>query len=671
MKIEDIIKQIGDATALGDWRQVQSLAGTLKTRARDNGHGISGQAAMALVDALAQGVTLGAGALGGADSSGVFDKLETLLKAEPLDRTALKTNWDSMYGVLADSTVAVSETRLLGLMDVMRSKRMFESLAKTGDRAITRFPDNLKMKRLYAQALIDQGQVHAAIMLLEGQTAALEQKIKDGKAEPADRAEYKEMCGLLGRSNKQIYIDNVRSISAPTSVRESFKPYLRKAVENYKKIYELGDPGVEHWHGVNLAALLRVAGQDKHHDIVALFPKSAGQVATDIINKQKATADAGDDVWTIASVAEAYLIAGDQKSAAEYIRRYVEKPIDNFAIMATSRQFEEVLRISEGDHGTAEILAILKAKQVSSPEARFILNGDTLHKQAAVANSPEYKQLHEDITKNLTGAHLETMTAGGSFLTLELLSNVVQCAQAIAAMNDPQGKTWGTGFLVRGESIKAGWGNDIYLVTNAHVLSCPTWKGEHTPNSPLRPEIARLVLQATSGRAPLTLEKTASFQSRPGVFDATIIKVVGDTTNLKTLEFFPPNEKVVAEDPDNPRMSSPNTVSVIGCPLGGPLSLSIVGTLEGANGILIDIGPRGDKWEDPIYLHYRAPTQPGNSGSPVFCTKTWKVVGLHHEGFDEFHGRPRLAGRTGKNFGNEGISIQSIRRAVERDGRNV
>ena len=53
MKIEDIIKQIGDATALGDWRQVQSLAGTLKTRARDNGHGISGQAAMALVDALA------------------------------------------------------------------------------------------------------------------------------------------------------------------------------------------------------------------------------------------------------------------------------------------------------------------------------------------------------------------------------------------------------------------------------------------------------------------------------------------------------------------------------------------------------------------------------------------------------------------------------------------
>ena len=91
--------------------------------------------------------------------------------------------------------------------------------------------------------------------------------------------------------------------------------------------------------------------------------------------------------------------------------------------------------------------------------------------------------------------------------------------------------------------------------------------------------------------------------------------------------------------------------------------------LDGANGVLIDIGPRGSAVEDPIYLHYRAPTQPGNSGSPVFDTKTWKVVGLHHAGFDDFDGRPRLAGRTGKNYGNEGISIQSICRAVARLGR--
>ena len=63
-------------------------------------------------------------------------------------------------------------------------------------------------------------------------------------------------------------------------------------------------------------------------------------------------------------------------------------------------------------------------------------------------------------------------------------------------------------------------------------------------------------------------------------------------------------------------------------------------------------------------MHYRAPTEPGNSGSPVFETGNWSVIGLHHMGFDQFDGRAKLNGKPGTNHANEGISIKSIRRAV-------
>ena len=162
----------------------------------------------------------------------------------------------------------------------------------------------------------------------------------------------------------------------------------------------------------------------------------------------------------------------------------------------------------------------------------------------------------------------------------------------------------------------------------------------------------------------MTLNNCAEFQRNPATLDVTIIRVNCDKSKVKTLALCPDGTRLVPEDPENPATSNPSKVSVIGCPLGGPLSLSLVGDLQGANGVLVDIGGRSATDTDPLYLHYRAPTEHGNSGSPVFETKTWTVVGLHHEGFDKMSGRPRLNGAKGMNLGNEGISIRSICRAV-------
>ncbi len=131
------------------------------------------------------------------------------------------------------------------------------------------------------------------------------------------------------------------------------------------------------------------------------------------------------------------------------------------------------------------------------------------------------------------------------------------------------------------------------------------------------------------------------------------------------LDLCPVGTKLRPVDPDRGETSGTSSrISVIGYPLGGPLSLSVVGSITGANGLLVDVGGRRKNEADPTYLHYRAPTEPGNSGSPVFETENWTVVGLHHEGFDQFDGRPKLDGKPGKSYANEGISIHSIARAA-------
>jgi V8-like Glu-specific endopeptidase len=55
-------------------------------------------------------------------------------------------------------------------------------------------------------------------------------------------------------------------------------------------------------------------------------------------------------------------------------------------------------------------------------------------------------------------------------------------------------------------------------------------------------------------------------------------------------------------------------------------------------------------------LHYRAPTEPGSSGSAVFDDQ-WKLIGLHHAGNLAM---PRLNGKGGTYPANEALRIDAI-----------
>ena len=64
-------------------------------------------------------------------------------------------------------------------------------------------------------------------------------------------------------------------------------------------------------------------------------------------------------------------------------------------------------------------------------------------------------------------------------------------------------------------------------------------------------------------------------------------------------------------------------------------------------------------------VHYRAPTEGGSSGSPVFNMLSWQVIAVHHKGGRT--GMPRLNGIPGTYGANEAISVASIAAAVKKE----
>ena len=60
---------------------------------------------------------------------------------------------------------------------------------------------------------------------------------------------------------------------------------------------------------------------------------------------------------------------------------------------------------------------------------------------------------------------------------------------------------------------------------------------------------------------------------------------------------------------------------------------------------------------DESLVHYRSPTEPGSSGSPVFDA-TWSLIAVHHAGGLEI---PKLHGEGGLYPANEGIAVTAIK----------
>ena len=203
----------------------------------------------------------------------------------------------------------------------------------------------------------------------------------------------------------------------------------------------------------------------------------------------------------------------------------------------------------------------------------------------------------------------------------------------------------GTGFLVAGKWLGLGSAGPVF-VTNAHVISETVPKAIPPGNALVTFEIES---ELAGNPINYSVDKTI-FTSPPaklGVSDPDGLDV--SIVTLKPVKEMSTHFEVLPTADSLPLIESKARAYVIGHPLGGGLQISL------HDSVLLDID------EAERLVHYRTPTDPASSGSPVFNTE-WQVIGLHHGGSAK---TPRLHG-PGDYEANEAISLRAIRAAMQR-----
>jgi endonuclease G len=213
----------------------------------------------------------------------------------------------------------------------LRKKRQFALMRRYAAATIAAATTDLRVRRQYAQALIELGELRAAVSVLEGVIAGA----------PVGDPESYEARGLLGRVYKQEYVNAPHAAGAAALVE--------RAIESYGSVFNEDDAHV--WHGINAVSLLLRAARDGVKDVRTPEAPAMAKRILDVLSRRREE-KGGDaenlEVWDHATCVEANLALGSYEAAARALDEYLAHPdMDAFEVSSTYRQFDEVLRLSE------------------------------------------------------------------------------------------------------------------------------------------------------------------------------------------------------------------------------------------------------------------------------------------------------------------------------------
>jgi hypothetical protein len=333
------------------------------------------------------------------------------------------------------------------------------------------------------------------------------------------------------------------------------------------------------------------------------------------------------DPWRIATLSETHLALGQVDGAELWLYRLLHHPNTTpFILDSYDRQLREVWEgsgLARGDR-PVDLLAGIMARHMMQTESRMTFS------------APDIGAMRAQLDRDTTG--FEKNFSGERGISLATLAEMLKACASIGCVTNVVGERLGTGFLVKGSAFVPEWGDAPVFVTNAHVLSdtvvgaVPLSQARVTfevESAAAKEPIFRCVGELLFTSPPGEL---GAMQADPDRLDATVVRLVdlAATTGLEVSDSLP-------------RLNKLSRAYVVGHPRGSGLQLSM------HDSQLLDID------DAERLLHYRTPTDPGNSGSPVFNT-AWKVMGLHHGGSSS---TPWLHG-TGIYEANEGISLAAI-----------
>ncbi len=578
--INDLLKQIKTAASAYDADEVQHLSGKLVKYIQKN---------------IAS------------DPKGMAKELDKAIKV--FDRKHTEELCAQLVEYLYSSETPYPLVESKKILGTLRRKRYFDLMSTIADVLIQTGQDEPNIRRQYAQALIDQGYLSAALDVL--------QKLEQHCLGIKDNAEWAEARGLTGRARKQIYMEAAAEKRPGTLANKKACENLQLAISAYAGVYEKSKQNL--WHGINAVALLERAKTDQVDIDKKIFPK-AQKIAKDIL--QQILSKQEPDLWDDATAGEACLALKDFPQALDWIYRYTQDSpdADAFDYASTLRQFEEVWELDEGDKEQAQILHLLRAALLRQEGGRVEI--DNLTQTLATASALEADK------------HFEQVLGKDRYKTFQWYCTGLDRAAGVAQILDRSGNGQGSGFLVRGSDIHPSSGEVWVVVTNAHVISDDSLEQSATPAS-LPADEARIRFEALDPGQQYAV-KEILFSSPRSELDCTIVSLQSPVEHAKP---YPIAKRL-------PLVGKNQRVYVIGHPRGGGLSYSI------DDNLLLD-------HEQPR-IHYRAPTEGGSSGSPVF-NQQWDLIGLHHAGGMTMK---KLNNQPGYYPANEGLCFQSIRDAV-------
>jgi V8-like Glu-specific endopeptidase len=493
------------------------------------------------------------------------------------------------------------EKTAAGIMSQLRRKRHFKLMQEVGDAFIQSGAASAGIRCLYAQSLLDQGNLTAGVAVLE-QIVPL--------TAPCSHANT-EARGLLGRAYKQMYI-----AAGPGERRAVF---LERAIASY---HGVSRECKDRWHGINASALLARAVRDAVP--MKDYPdpgKKSRKIAKNVLRQIEAKGDAAD-IWDRATAVEACIALGRTDDALARLRAYVQDPeADAFHLASMLRQFTEVWQLTADTEPGTVALRLLQSALLIRQGGEELIVGSA--------------DINPATLEHIGRAGYEANFGDESFNSLTWFRNALERCRSVGRVEDWSGNGKGTGFLVAGKDLHPSFPPKVF-VTNAHVVS------EKVPDA-LHPQVARVTFRAIDRSGPDPHYYGISkiwWTSLPHDLDVTIVE----------LDEYPDKAVLCPVAPVRPRMDGES-----------PPQTYIIGHPDGTEQVLLSIRDNLVLDGDSTRIHYRTPTGDGNSGSPVF-NRDWFAIALHHKGLRNM---PRLHGKPGTYAANEGIWLESIRTRIE------
>jgi hypothetical protein len=511
---------------------------------------------------------------------------------------------------LAAPAAAVSVDEARAALKVLNRHLHFDHARMLAQAWLDRRGFDATVTKHHAQALINLAALDDAEKLLrEGR-----QRITQPGTGAQAAAELPEYEGLLGRLYKQRFVSTGNL------------DFLEESAKQYRAQYE-GNPARPFWHGINVAALL--ARQER----AGLAGAGAKALAEAVYAQvRQLVAEGRDDHWAAATASEACLALGRCDEAELWLYRFLHHPdLGLFDADSYGRQLREIWQAdpSRGGAGCADRLARIMAGHVARTQSRWSVSPSAVPAMsAALARDPDAFE------KNFSGE--------GSF-SVDTLKRMLGACASIACVCNARGERLGTGFLIPGSALKDAYGARPVFVTNAHVI------GEAVPNA-IRYDDVRVSFEVESAaQSDPRFYKLAEvlFTSNPGDLGYRCPQKDHLDVTVARLQGLDDAYAMLRAAPQLPLIDPKSKAYVVGHPRGSGLQISLHDSL------LLDID------DDERLVHYRTPTDPGSSGSPVF-NSDWEVIAFHHGGSAA---TPRLHGE-GRYEANEGIALNAVRRRL-------